>query len=856
MASRSSTPTSRCVCPRNRRVGKPNNPSKGPAVSEATWQKSACILCECNCGLEIQVIAGRLAKIRGDKEHVSSQGYTCEKPLRLDHYQNSRDRLTSPLRRRADGTYEEIDWKTAITEIAARLTAVKQAYGGDKILFYAGGGQGNHLPAAYGQSLRAALGTRYYSNALAQEKTGEAWVDAQLYGTHTKGDYEHAEVVMFLGKNPWQTHSFPRARPVLREISRDPQRAMIVVDPRRSETAALADFHLQVRPGTDAWLLAAMLGVLVDEDLLDHDFIAEHTDGADEVLAVLREVPISTYADRCGVPEDLIRAATRRFATAESAATYEDLGVQQAPNSTLVSYLNKLLWILTGNFAKPGTMALHSWFVSLAGAPPADPRRLPRPKPGPLKKASKKAVTRTLAANAGGLSRGVALAAGSPMPRQATNSAARLLLGRLVPVLSGMLTAEAYPRADRTTPVTGARIIGGMIPANSIAEEILTDHPDRLRAMWIDSSNPAHSLPQSQRFGTALRACEVSVVVDVAFTETARLADYVLPAASQFEKWECTFFNTEFPHNAFWLRAPLLDPRPGTLPEAEIYARVMRELGAVDEALLDRLRTALEAGTDAFALAFFSAATADPDLLRQVGYILYETLGPTLPNGARAAAILWGASHLCALQYPDSVARAGFRGPGLDAGQQLFEAILRERSGVTFTVDEWKHAWDYVKRNDNRFTIAIPELLPDLEALQDAESSWTSAEFPFVLMAGERRAFTANDIIRDPSWRRRDAGGALRINPADAEHLGISADSRVRVTTEAGSAETGVEITDIMQPGHVSLPNGLGVDYPDEHGNRHRTGVAINQLTSARHRDRLAGTPWHKYVPARIEAVI
>ncbi|MBO0767475.1 MAG: molybdopterin-dependent oxidoreductase, partial [Solirubrobacterales bacterium] len=421
--------------------------------------------------------------------------------------------------------------------------------------------------------------------------------------------------------------------------------------------------------------------------------------------------------------------------------------------------------------------------------------------------------------------------------------------------LSGMLTAEAYPREDRVTPVTGARIIGGMMPCNSIPEEILTDHPNRLRAIWIDSSNPAHSLPESERFQEALRACDVSVVVDVAFTETARLADYVLPASTQFEKWECTFFNTEFPHNVFQLRAPLVDPTPGTLPEPEIYARVMRELGAVDEALLERLRTALKSGIDAFALAFFSAATADPKLMRKVGYILYETLGPTLPDNARSAAILWGASHLCALQYPDAVARAGFDGPGLEPGKKLFEAVLKQRSGVTFTVDEWENAWDYVCRKDRRFTVAIPELLPELAKLADSPSEWTTEEYPFVLMAGERRTYTANDIIRDPAWRRRDAGGALRISPADADRLGIAKDGVARITTEAGSAEVGVEITDMMQTGHVSLPNGLGVDYPNADGTRERTGVWLNQLTSSKYRDPLAGTPWHKYVPARVEAV-
>ena len=812
------------------------------------WSKTACILCECNCGLEVQVKDGRLAKIRGDKEHPASRGYTCEKPLRLDRYQNGPGRLTSPLRRTADGGYEEIDWDTAIREISARLAAIRDTHGGDKIFFYSGGGQGNHLPAAYGQSLRAALGTKYYSNAIAQEKTGEVWVDARLYGTHTKGDYEHAEVVLFLGKNPWQSHSFPRARPVLREIARDPGRAMIVIDPRRSETAEMADFHLRVHPGTDAWCLAAMLGVLVEEDLLDHEFVAKHTEGADEVLAVLSQIPVASYAEVCGVDEALIRAATRRFATAASATTYEDLGVQQAPNSTLVSYLNKLLWILTGNFARAGTMYLHSSLLSLVGAPPANPRATPKT-PARWKKRAGQAAAAGFAAGASGMSRAVAALAAGPVPGGVADRAAGLLLDRFVPLMGGWLSAGAYPKPERVTPVTGARIIGGMIPCNSIADEILTDHPGRLRAMWIDSSNPAHSLAESARFREAMGACDLTVVVDIAFTETARLADYVLPASSQFEKWECTFFNFEFPHNVFQLRAPLLDPLPGTLPEPEIYARVIRELGAADDGVIARLRAAASAGPDAFGLAFFSAAAADPGLLKMAGYYLYETLGRELPDGARSAAILW------AIANPEAVARAGFGGSGLRPGQQLFDAIVRERSGVTFTVDEWDDVWHYVKRGGRRFTVAIPELLDRLRDIAGAPSSWTSEEFSFVLMAGERRSFTANTIFRDPDWRRRDRDGALRISPADASRLGIASDSRVRVVTEAGEAETVVEITDMMSPGHVSLPNGYGLDHRTAAGTAERVGVAPNDLTSAARRDWFAGTPWHKYVPARIEPI-
>lgn len=332
-----------------------------------TWHKTACILCENNCGLLIQLEDRRFAKIRGDKDHVASAGYTCNKALRLDHYQNGGTRLTTPLRREPDGSFTEIDWDTAISEVATKLTEVKDSYGGDKIFYYGGGGQGNHLGGAYSTALRRALGSRYRSSALAQEKTGEGWVDTHLTGGHTTGDFEHAEVSIFLGKNPWQSHGVPRARTVLQQIAKDPARTMIVVDPVRTETADLADIHLQVRPGTDAWCLSALLAILAQDDLIDHTFLTEHTTGSGTVLADLTHIDVAAHAEICGVPEHLLRSTAHRIGTAVSVATYEDLGIQQSPNSTLISYLNKLLWLLTGNFATPGGMQPHSWMAPLAG---------------------------------------------------------------------------------------------------------------------------------------------------------------------------------------------------------------------------------------------------------------------------------------------------------------------------------------------------------------------------------------------------------------------------------------------------------------------------------------------------------
>jgi anaerobic selenocysteine-containing dehydrogenase len=741
------------------------------SVTEPAWLKTACILCECNCGIEVQLDGRHLERIRGDRAHPGTQGYTCNKAMRLDHYQNGRHRLTAPLRRRPDGTFEEIDWDTAISEVVARCQAIRDEHGGESILYYGGGGQGNHLGGAYSGAFLRAMGSRYRSSALAQEKTGEAWVEHRLYGAHTRGEFELAEVSVFIGKNPWMSQSFPRARVALKEIAKDPERSMIVIDPVVTDTARLADFHLQVRPGTDAWCLAAMAGVLVQENLIDHEFVADHVSEPEPVVNILSRIDVPRYAEHCGVPEELLRGAARRIAAAQSVSTFEDLGVQQAPNSTLCSYIQRLLWILTGNFGNEGGMHLHTSFVNLF----RDPR-------------------------------------------------------------------------VRQTPVTGAPIIGGLLPCNVIPDEILTDHPKRFRAAIVESANPAHSLADSQRFAEAFDALDLVVVIDVALTETARHADYVLPAASQYEKAEATFFNFEFPENTFQLRSPLMDPLPGTLPEAEIWARLVKATGLLDDANLEPLRAAAKQGRDAYAQAFAKATTENPAISSLAPYVLYETLGPTLAEGHQSAAALWGLAHRCAMTYPDAVRRAGHAD-----GNELFDAILSSPSGVVFTRDEYGDDRSRIIHADRRIALNLPEMLTELSGIDGGPVIHTSTEFPIVLSVGERRAFTANDIFRDPGWRKQDADGRLRVSSEDAARVGLSDGDTVTITTARGSAQAVVEVSPSMQAGHASLPNGFGLEYTTADGETIVTGVAPNSLTSSQWRDDFAGTPWHKHVPARIE---
>jgi anaerobic selenocysteine-containing dehydrogenase len=749
------------------------------------WKSTACILCECNCGIEVQLggeDGRRLVKVRGDDAHPASRGYACEKPSRLDFYQNGPHRLTKPLRRRADGSFEEIDWDTAIREVAARFAAVRDSHGGESIFYYGGGGQGNHLPGAYARATRAVLGSVHRSSALAQEKTGEFWVAGKMLGGYTRADFEHCEVALFLGKNPWFSHGIPRARVTLREIVSDPQRCLIVIDPRRTETAEIADLHLQVKPGADALLLAAMIAVLVQEDLVAHAWLAERADGFAQVAPHFAHVSVADYAARCGVPESLVREAARRIARAESVASFEDLGVQMNRHSTLVSYLHKLLVLLTGNLGKRGAAYLPSSLVALASG------------------------------------------------------------------------SEGEGGSARRTPVTGARVIGGLTPCNVIAEEILTDHPKRFRAMLVESGNPAHSLADSVRMREALAALELLVVVDVAFTETARLAHYVLPVASQFEKAEATFFNFEFPHNYFHLRRALMPPPPGLLSEAELHTRLVDALGALPKDAVNALREAWLDSRAAFRARFFELIGADARLFPIAPVLLYRAIGDLLPEGLSEGAGVWGLCQIAAQRFAKSMARAGFGGSPPEAADALFDALLAGPSAVVFSVDEWHETLARVRTPHKRVQLAIPELFAELDALA-LEPDTADAAFPLVLSAGERRSFTANTIIRNPAWRKKDRAGALRMHPEDAKRAGLADGARARLSTRRGSAEVTIELSDRMQAGHVALPNGLGLDFPEASGEHVRTGVSPNELTRAEDRDWVAGTPWHKHTPARVEAL-
>ena len=759
------------------------------------WQPTACNLCYANCGILVKTGGpdGRsIIKVKGDRDHPASRGYICNKAAQINFYQSAKDRIAQPQRRRADGGYDTISWDLAIQEIAQKMTAIKETHGGDKIFRYGGGGQGNHLGGSYFSSVSKALGMRFQSNALAQEKTGYAWMMGRMFGTNVHGEMEHTQCLFIVGKNPWQSNSIQRARVLLKEVSQDPERTLIVVDPRRTESAELADIHLAVKPGRDAWALSAMIAHVIQQSLIPTNWLNDNVIGLDRVLEKFSAIDVEGYATFAGLNPADVRAAAEAIAKAKTSAYYEDLGVQMAPHSTLLSYLNLLMMTITGHFGRPDTLA-------------------------PLKS----------------------------------------LIGQFF-ALHDVAEADdaGYEPQGRLSPVVGARIVGGLVPCNVIPEEILTEHPNRYRALWVESGNPCHSLADSHRWREAMRKLDLSVVIDVSMTETARQADYVLPASSQYEKWESTFFNFEYPENHHHLRAPVCPPMPGTLSEPEIHARMIEALQPFELAEIEPLKAIAKEGLETFSPAMFEAITKHPHWGPYLPYVLYRTLGPALPEGAEAAAAYWLLAQRFATEHAEAVVRAGFSGQGLELGNALFEGILQGRSGVVFSKSDIANSFAELGFADNKIRLAVGEMLDEVASLASLEDLVPKdPDFPLLLAAGERRAYTANTIVRDPGWVKKPSAAALAVNPHDAAQCGVGDGEQVRLVTQAGAANVLITVDDRMMRGTLSLPNGLGLLYPDGEGKEAMLGVAPNELTTTGLRDKFLGTPLHKHVPARIEPI-
>lgn len=741
------------------------------------WHKTGCVLCAQNCGLEVLVEDNRMVKVRPDKDNPRSEGYVCRKGLNVIYHQHHEERLTHPLKRVGDG-FERISWDQAVDEIADKLRTIVDEYGPKSLAYMGGGGQGCHFEAAFGVRLLRGMGSQYYYNALGQELTGSYWVWGRALGRQNLivgVDHHDTDMMVAVGWNGMMSHQMPQARKFLTGLSKDPDKLLVVIDPRRSETAEIADIHLPVRPGTDALLTRAMVSIILQEGWQNTDFLERHVSGFDEIVPWFSGFDARSAIEVCQLDYAQVRDLCYLFATRKWCMHY-DLGVLMNRHSTLTTYLQVILLAVCGRICVPG---------------------------------------------------------GNVIP------------GSLMP-----LGSHSDERDERTwrTVTTDFPAITGVFPANAMPEEILSDHPERLRAVICGQSNPLRSYADTTAYEKAFTRLDLLVTAELAMTETAKLSHYVLPARSGYESWDGTFFPWTYPEIFFQMRRPLLEPEGEPLEVSQFMVRLADRLGLIPE-IPDSLYAAAKGDRMSFGKALMGFAQSEPKAMPTMPFVLAKTLGEEL--GSANLAALWGLLMTGPKAFQENARRAGFK-PGITLGEDVFRSVLDRPEGIWIGRLDPEENMERIRNEDGRINLLIPELsdwVESIDARSEAKALEGDEEYPLILVAGRHMDMNANTLMRDPAWNKNRRACTLAMNPEDAEALSFKDAQTVKVTTEAGEVEIELEVTDAARAGQVIIPHGFGLEYKGS-----VYGANVNRLTKNTHRDELAGTPLHRYVPCRVEA--
>jgi len=488
-------------------------------------RKSFCRFCHVFCGVEVDVEQGRVLAVRGDGENAVTRGYTCQKgraePERIHHP----ERLLAPLRRAASG-FVETTPERALDEIGARLRRIIDTHGPHSVAVYVG--CGGHRTAAGGPWLVSkwldAIGSRSLYTSMTIDSPSLFVAMDRLFGSAVPVnlfDIDHAEVAMFVASNPLASHflSMPQSSPA-RRLGAAQKRGLrlIVVDPRRTDVARRADIHMQVKPGEDASLLAALLKVVIEENLYDAEYVARCVSGLDALREALSDFDLDYVERRCGVPQQQIVAAARMFAHARTGAAQSGTGLHMARHQNLTTQLVMTLNALCGRYDREGGMVRN---------------------------------------------RGVL---GVDLPEG------------IGPGRSMHFTGET----SRIRGIRGSFNLLGFfreMPTNTLADEILTPGEGQIRALIVNGGNPALVFPDAAATQRALQGLELLVVNDLFLTATARHADYVLAVKHPFERSDVTrLMDATYPFPFGQHTPPLVAPPPGVLEEYEIFWELAKRL--------------------------------------------------------------------------------------------------------------------------------------------------------------------------------------------------------------------------------------------------------------------------------------
>jgi anaerobic selenocysteine-containing dehydrogenase len=798
------------------------------------WKKTSCVLCAQNCGLEVETENNKIVRVKGDKDNPRSQGYVCVKGMNIAYHHDHEGRLLYPLKKTSEG-FVRISWETAFAEISAKLKSIVEVHGPKSYVYMGGGGQGCHVDAAFGIALMKKIGSCYHYNPLGQELTGHFWVGGRMVGRQNRfliPDEVHSDMMVAVGWNGMESHQMPRAPLVLREFSKNPDKLLVVIDPRKSETAEIANIHIALRPGTDALLFKAMIAIILAEGWEKKDYIAVYLDGFDSIREWFRNFDIRGALEVCEVNYEDVKNLCREMSVRKWCC-HADLGILMNRHSTVVSYLVTILGAICGRLCVPG---------------------------------------------------------------------GNVITGTLVPL--GSHTNERNPETWRTQTTDFPAILG-FHPPNVLPEEIISDHPQRPRAVITCGANPLRSYADTTAYEQAFAKLDLLVTIELAMTETAAFAHYVLPARSGYESYDATFFPWTYPEIYFQIRQPILFPLGERKECGQIYTGIARGMGLLPEIPAYLLEAAgKEKDLFDYALAFLAFMGKNPlkllimlakddywsqledkwrfESMKIIPFILAETLGKkydsahlatlfgllmSMPNNLRKSAArvrIKQPSYSSILREPEKILRAfaaAFRyrslmplaalAPEVRFSVKLFQELLSHPEGMWIGKLDLEGNMKELRTKNKKINLFIPELeewLKGINPESEKKALIPSREFPLILNAGRHTKNVANTLMRDPVWLKGKRACTLAINPEDAKALGIADGEKVRIVTEAASETIDVELSDAARKGQVLIPHGFGLVQ-----NGKAYGINVNRLTKNTYRDQLAATPLHRYVPCRVE---
>ncbi|PTL55543.1 molybdopterin-dependent oxidoreductase [Paraconexibacter algicola] len=479
-----------------------------------------CNLCEAHCGIAVEVQGTKVLRITGDPEDHFSRGYICPKAAALTDLYEDPDRVTTPLRKTADGGWEPLGWDEALDAAAAGLRRVREQHGADAIANYLGNPGAHSWSVLAFLTLRLVLGTRNNYSATSTDQLPQHLTSAEMLGTPLVfpiPDLERTDHLLVLGANPAVSNGSVMSAPGVRDRLRAVKArggTVIVVDPRRTETARLADEHVAVRPGGDPYLLLGVIGVLFAEGLVAVGRLAEHVDGVEELRALTAAWTPQRAAEHSGVDADTIVRLARGFAAAPSAVAYGRVGVCQTQTGTVTHWLITALNTLTGNLDRPGG--------AMFTTPPVDP---------------------------------------TPLLQLVGKTGFRL-------------------HRTRTARVSGLPNMNGEFPIAGLADEITTPGDGQVRGLVVYAGNPVLSAPGGAALDAALPQLDFMVAIDQYVTETTRHADIILPPVSALERDDLDFVMPAVSVRNHVRFSPAAVPkRPGGREDWQIINGLSRRLG-------------------------------------------------------------------------------------------------------------------------------------------------------------------------------------------------------------------------------------------------------------------------------------